>query len=51
MHAASDSQIYSFIGGTVLQSLRTFLVENDRVASACSGISSNIIQPAFKQQK
>lgn len=44
-------KIYSFIGGTVLQSLRNFLVENDRVASACSSIASNIVQPAFKQNK
>lgn len=44
-------KIYSYIGDHVLQNLRTFLVDQDRVASACANLSSNIITPAFKQQK
>lgn len=43
--------IYTFIGTSVIGSLRTFLVDNDRVASACGSVSSNIIVPAFKQRK
>ncbi|BEI90230.1 uncharacterized protein CcaverHIS019_0303000 [Cutaneotrichosporon cavernicola] len=44
-------KIYLYIGDHVLRNLRTFLVDQDRVSSACASVSSNIIAPAFKQQK
>ncbi|KAL1409508.1 hypothetical protein Q8F55_003491 [Vanrija albida] len=43
--------IYQFIANPVLPNLRTLLVDNDRVSSVCSTVSSNIIVPAFKQNK
>jgi len=45
------SNIYKFISSTVIGTLRTFLVDNDRVATVCASVSSSIIVPAFKQQK
>ncbi|TXT04269.1 hypothetical protein VHUM_04267 [Vanrija humicola] len=43
--------IYQFIASPVLPNLRTLLVDNDRVSSVCSTVSSNMIVPAFKQNK
>jgi hypothetical protein len=50
-HDRGLKNMYGFITGMVVGSLRTFLVDNDRVASVCASISTNVITPAFKQQK
>ncbi|KAL7419677.1 hypothetical protein Q5752_005591 [Cryptotrichosporon argae] len=44
-------KIHEFIATDVIPSLRTFLVDNDKVAGACSTISVGIVAPAFKQQR
>ncbi|KAF8131645.1 Dopey, N-terminal-domain-containing protein [Boletus edulis] len=42
------SQIIDFVATTVVPNLRKFLVDNDRVASACSHIVYYILNPALK---
>lgn len=49
--ASGVDTIYQFIANPVLPNLRTLLVDNDRVSSVCSTVSSNMIVPAFKQNK
>lgn len=46
----NDVQITHFIATTALPSLRKFLVDNDRVASACSNIVYHIVNPATKSK-
>ncbi|KAF8559912.1 hypothetical protein OG21DRAFT_1528688 [Imleria badia] len=42
------SQIIDFVATTVVPSLRKFLMDNDKVASACSNIIYYILNPALK---
>lgn len=41
----------SYLAGEVIPHLRSFLVEPDRVAAACSSISLAVVTPALKQYK
>lgn len=43
-----SEQIVDFVATTVVPSLRKFLMDNDRVASACSNIVYYILNPALK---
>jgi len=44
-------QIYRFIAESVLPNLRAFLLDSERVNTACTSISASIVVPAFRQQK
>lgn len=44
-------QIQHYIAGAVLPNLRSFLLDNDKVAASCSTVAMTNIAPAFKQQK
>lgn len=41
-------QIIDFVATTVVPNLRKFLMDNDRVAGACSNIVYHILNPALK---
>ncbi|KAK1927398.1 Dopey, N-terminal-domain-containing protein [Papiliotrema laurentii] len=40
---------HAFLAQDVIPNLRSFLVDQDKVAAACSSISLNIVSPALKQ--
>lgn len=41
----------AFLSESVIPNLRSFLVDADKVAAACSTISLNIVTPALKQYR
>lgn len=41
-------QINQFIGSTAIPNLRKFLIENDKIATACTSIVYYIVNPAMK---
>lgn len=44
-------QVNTFIAGEIIPNLRSFLVDNDKIAVACSSIATGVLGPAFRQQK
>lgn len=44
-------QIQHYIAERVLHNLRSFLLDNDKVAASCSTVAMTNVVPAFKQQK
>jgi hypothetical protein len=45
----ADKEGHAFLAQDVIPNLRSFLVDQDKVAAACSSISLNIVSPALKQ--
>lgn len=43
--------LQDYIAGHVIPNLRSFLADNDKVASAAATISSGLVQPAFRRQR
>ena len=43
-----SEQIIDFVAAVVVPNLRKFLMDNDKVANACSNIVYYIINPALK---
>ncbi|ORY25817.1 Dopey, N-terminal-domain-containing protein [Naematelia encephala] len=46
-----SKELYNYIAYAIIPSLRTFLVDQDRVNAACSSITQSIVMPAFRQQR
>lgn len=43
--------LHDYIASQVIPNLRSFLADNDKVASAATTISSGLVQPAFRRQR
>jgi hypothetical protein len=50
MQVETVYQITAFIASTAVPELRRFLMDNDKVASACSNIVYYIVSPGIKMK-